>query len=97
MCGETVPQSMRMHSFVKVRPPGGSGAGMPNGFRIDRPVSAMVVPAGKEPDSGAPPQTAPVLTKFFEQFEAEHDVTVFASFGALDVNDHPLLVEVAEF
>jgi hypothetical protein len=38
----------------------------------------------------------PVLTKFFEQFGAEHNVAVFASLGALDVNDHPLLVEVAE-
>src|ERR1700751_2699731 len=96
MCGEAVPQSMRMHSFLKAGPPGSSGAGMPDGFRIDRLIPAMVVLAGKEPDFGASPQRAPWLQKFFEQFGAEHHVALFPPLAALDVNDHPLLVEVAE-
>src|SRR5215469_14285734 len=53
--GKTVPESMRMHSFLKAGPPGGLGAGMPNGFRIDRLIPAMVDLAGKEPDFGASP------------------------------------------
>jgi hypothetical protein len=37
-----------------------------------------------------------MLTEFFKQFRAEHHVAVFASLAALDVNDHPLAVDIAE-
>ncbi len=38
----------------------------------------------------------PVLPELFEQLGTEHHVPVFAPLAALDVNDHPLLVDVAE-
>src|SRR6516162_3003312 len=96
MCGKAMPQRVRMYWFLNPRPPGRLVAGMPNGFPIDRLISAMVDLAGKEPGSGSGAQTVPVLTKFFEQPGTEHHVAVLASLAALDVNHHALLVEVAE-
>ncbi len=42
-------------------------------------------------------QAAPVLTQYFEQFWAEHDIAIFAALAALDVNHHALAVDVADF
>ena len=36
-------------------------------------------------------------TQFVEQFWAEHDVAISAPFAALDVNDHPFAIDVADF
>jgi hypothetical protein len=46
-------QGVRMHAFLKAGPLRGLVAGMSNGFRIDGPISAMVVLAGKEPHFGS--------------------------------------------
>jgi hypothetical protein len=71
-------------------------AGMPDRFRIDRLITAMVMVARKEPDLGFSPQAMPVFTEFFEQLSTEHHVSVFASLAPLDVNHHALAVDIAE-
>jgi hypothetical protein len=55
---------------------GGLLACMPNRFRIDRPIRAVVVVARKEPDPGSLPYAAPVLTKLLEQRKTKHHVPV---------------------
>ena len=42
-------------------------------------------------------QAAPVLPESFQQLWAEHHIAVFAAFTALDVDDHALTVDVADF
>jgi hypothetical protein len=57
----------------------------------------VILATGEEPDSGFSPQAVPVSAEFREQLGAEHDVAVFAPFAALDVHNHALLVDVADF
>ena len=52
---------------------------------------------GNSQTLGVPPQAAPVCAEFLQQFGAEHDVAVFASFAALNVDHHSLAVDVADF
>ena len=46
-----VRKRVRMNTFLDASLLGGLLARMPNGFRIDRVIGAMVVVARKEPDS----------------------------------------------
>ena len=72
-------------------------AGIARCFRIDRRITAMVAIAWKQPYAGFSRQAAPVLAQFFEQFWAEHHISVNASLAALNVNHHPFAVDVADF
>ncbi len=55
MGGKTMPQRVGMDSFLDARFLDGFMTGMPNRFRIDRLIAAMVVMARKEPDPGSWP------------------------------------------
>jgi hypothetical protein len=68
---------------------------MPNCFRIDGLITAMVLVARKEPGPGCS-QAMPVFPEFWEQLRTEHHVAVLASLAALDVHDHALAVDIAE-
>ena len=57
----------------------------------------MILATGEEPDSGFSPQAVPVSAEFREQLGAEHDVAVLASLATLDVYDHALGIDVADF
>ena len=70
-------------------------AGIPDDLAVDRRIGVVVV--GKQPDSWLSLQAAPVLAQSFEEFRAEHDIPVSAPLAALDVNDHALAVNVADF
>src|ERR1700751_5102040 len=56
----------------------------------------MPLPTGKQPGCGLVPQLAPVDTQGFEQRWAEHYVAVLAPLAALNMDDHPLTVYVAD-
>src|SRR5712692_9881087 len=56
----------------------------------------MPAVAWKQPYAGLSPQAAPVSLEFVEQLWAEQNITVFATFTALDVNHHALAVHVAD-
>jgi hypothetical protein len=71
-------------------------ASAPDHVRRDRVAGSVPAISGKQPDPGWPPQAAPVCAEFLQQFGAEHDVAVFASFAALNVDDHPLAVDIAD-
>ena len=60
-------------------------------------VAGVPAVAGKQPGAGLAPEAAPVLAQCFEQFGAEHDVAIFASLAALDVDHHALAIDVADF
>ena len=57
----------------------------------------MPAVAWKQPCAGLSPQAAPVSLEFVEQFWAEQNIAVFATFTALDVDHHALAVHVADF
>jgi len=42
-------------------------------------------------------EAAPVIPERVEQLRAEHDVPVFASFAALNVDHHSRAVDIADF
>ena len=50
---QIVPKRVRMDAFLDTCSLGGVMTRMPNGFRIDRVISAMVVKAREEPDLGS--------------------------------------------
>src|SRR5438876_6970552 len=97
MCGEAVPQRMGVHVFLEARLLGGFFASVPDHLGGDRPITGMPAVAWKQPCAGLSPQAAPVSLEFVEQFWAEQNIAVFATFTALDVDHHALAVHVADF
>src|SRR5271157_5113394 len=53
----------------------------------------MPTTTGEEPGLGL--QFAPVLAQGFQQDGAEHDVPILTALATLDVDDHPLTIDVA--
>ena len=76
MRGKTVAQSMGMDTFLDARSLGGVMTRMPNGFRIDREISAVAVVAVKEPHTGFSLQAVPMCLELFEEHGTEHDVAI---------------------
>jgi hypothetical protein len=52
MSGEAVTKQMGVDAFLDTRSLGGLMTGVPNGFHVDRPITAIV--AGKQPGAGFP-------------------------------------------
>src|SRR5882724_9748840 len=97
MCGKTMAQRVRMDFFLDARSLGSFLTGVPRCFRIDGLITVVPAVAWKQPYAGLSPQAAPVLAQFFEQLGAEHHISIYASLAALNVNHHPLAVDVAGF
>src|SRR5258707_13914229 len=97
MCGEAVPQRMWVHVFLEARSLGGFLASVPDHLGVDRRITGMPAVTWKQPCAWLALQSAPVLTQCLEQFWAEHDIPVFASLSALDVNHHAFAIDVADF
>src|SRR5713226_3772311 len=97
MSGEAVAQDVWVYSLFDACSLGRLLAGIARCFRIDRLATAVPAVAWKEPDAGFSRQAAPVLAQFFEQFQAEHHIAIDASLPALNVNHHPLAIDVADF
>src|SRR5260370_26168808 len=97
MCGEAVPQRMWVHLFLEARSLGGFFASVPDHLGGDRGISGMPAVAWKQPYAVLSPQAAPVALEFVEQLWAGQNITVFATFTALDVNDHAVAVLGAAF
>jgi hypothetical protein len=57
----------------------------------------MPTVSGKQPLARLATESTPVRAQCIEQLGAEHDIAIFASLATLDVNDHPLAVDVADF
>src|SRR5215471_5135866 len=96
MGGKAVSQSVGMDAFRDASSLGGSTTRMPNGFCVDRLITAMILCAWKEPDAGFLRQPLPVLAQFVEQLRTEHYVAIFAPLAASDVNHHALAVDVGD-
>jgi len=90
-------QRVGMNSFREARALSCFLAGMPDGFGIDGLIAAMILVAGKEPDSGFSPQAVPVLAEFVKELGAEHHIAVLATFTASDVKNHALTVDIPDF
>src|SRR5260370_15866381 len=97
MCGEAVPQRMWVQLLLEARSLSGFFASVPDHFGGDRGITGMPAVAWKQPYAGLSPQAAPVLLEFVEQFWAEQNIAIFATFTALDVDHHALAVHVANF
>src|SRR5437588_6758922 len=96
MGSEAMSKHVGMDTNLDSRSLGGVLARMPNGFRIDRPIRAVMAVARKKPDPGSLPYTVPMLTKLPEQHWTEHHVAVLAPLAAFDMNHHALAVDVRE-
>src|SRR6266849_9509055 len=96
MRSKTVAKRVRMDAFLDARSLGGVMTSMPNGFRIDGQISAVAMVAVKEPHAGFSLQAVPMCVEFFEEHGTEHDIAIFASLAALDVNHHALVVDITD-
>lgn len=95
MSGKTVTQGVGMNAFLEARALRGFPTRVPNGFRVDRPILAIV--AGKQPGAGFPVIATPLGAECREELGTEHDIAIFAALAAVDVHDHALTVDVADF
>src|SRR5947208_15962344 len=71
-------------------------ASVARSFGMHGLIAAVPAISGKQPDTGSFAQPPPVCAEFFEQYRAEHDVAILATFAALDVENHALAVHVAD-
>src|SRR5713101_4571738 len=97
MRSETVTQRVGMDLFLDARALNRFLARVPGCFRIDGLITVVPTVAWKQPFAGLSRQAAPVLAQFFQKFWAEHHIAISASLAALNVNHHPLAVDVADF
>src|SRR6266567_7816638 len=94
---ETMAQSVGMNApVVEAGAFGSDLAGRPEDLGSDRVACRVPAVAGEEPLLGLAPESAPVRAQFFQQLGAEHDVAVLAALALVDVNHHPLAVDVAD-
>jgi hypothetical protein len=87
--GKCMPQTMRSDGFGNAATIVSSLASPHNCSRAD--MLARLIP-GKQPSLGS--CHAPPLAKNFQQFDREHDVTIFLAFALLDADDHSLTIDV---
>src|SRR5258707_12144818 len=97
MRGEAVTQRVGMDLFLDARSLGSLLTGVPRCFRIDGLITVVPTVAWKQPYAGLSRQAAPVPAQFFQKFRAEHHIAISASLAPLNVNHHPLAVDVADF
>src|ERR1700730_4849333 len=97
MRGEAVAQSVRVQIFLDARSLSGFLARIPNRFRVDRPITAMVAVARKQPYASLSSQPGPVLAELLEQLWTEQHIAIFAPLATLDVNHHAFAVHIADF
>src|SRR6266704_3588562 len=97
MRGEAVAQRVRVYGFRESGPSSSSFTGMVDRLGSDGPITGVSMPARKQPDTGLSAQPVPVLPEFVKQLWAEQHISVSAAFAALDVNDHALAVDIADF
>src|SRR3990167_11277926 len=97
MGGEAVPQGVRSDALVDVRGLSGLDDDAVELARADRSRSAL---AGEEPAIGNEeallPSGAPPVAEQQEQAFGQHRVAVASAFTALDPEQHPLAVDVAD-
>src|ERR1051325_33342 len=97
MRGEAVPQRMRRHPLLDPCRLGGGvdGAVQSAGReRLDR-VTPREQPAAWQ-QHAEPPALPPPGTQQFEQLRRQHGVAIFAPLAALDPQQHPLRVDIAD-
>src|SRR5258708_2093475 len=97
MRGKAVAQRVRMHTVRKAGPPRSSFASMVDHLGSDGLIAGMTTITRKQPHARFSSQPVPVLPEFVEQLCAEQHIAVFATFTALDVDDHALTVDVTYF
>ena len=97
MRGETVPERVWVHVFLYSRSLGSFLTRIPNRFRIDRLIPAVMVVAWKQPGNRSSTQAVTMCTEFFEQLHTEHDIAIFATLATLDTNHHALAIDVSDF
>src|ERR1019366_5603275 len=93
MCGEAVPQSVRMDvPVIEAGSFSSNLAAPPWNLGCYRMAGCVPAVAGKQPLLRLAPETAPVSAQLFEHLRAEHYIAVLASRALPDVNHHPLAV-----
>jgi len=88
-------QRVGVHPFFETCPLRREEAGVPDGLRPDRLRGRMMATSWEEPHLGL--EVAPVLPQALQQDGAEHHVSIFPAFAALDVHDHARAVDIKDF
>ena len=94
--GEAVTEHVGIHLLLNPGAAGGILAGVARGLRIHGLIATVPAISGKQPDTGFFAQPPPVCAEFFEQDGTKHHVAILATFAALDVDHHPLAIDVAD-
>src|SRR5260370_2933172 len=86
-----------MHDLLEGSPSSSSFTGLVDRLGSDGAITAVSMPARKQPYTGLSVQSAPVLPELVEQLWTEQHIPISAAFAALDVNHHALTRDVAYF
>src|SRR5271166_846438 len=74
----------------------GLAAGVVNGLGGDRMIRCMAESPREQPLGRLALESSPILAQGIQQLGAEHDVTILASLAPLNVDDHPLAINIAD-
>ena len=97
MCGEAMTQSVRVDApMLKARTFSSYLAGSPEDLGGDGITCRVPAVAGEQPLLRLAPETSPIDAKFLQQLRAEHDIAVLAALALLDMDNHPLAVDVTD-
>src|SRR5205814_7408029 len=95
MSGKAVPQSVRMDLISQSGSCSSFPTSLPDDLAGNGPFPGVPTVARKQPEFRSLSQSAKVVPQFLQEFWAEHDITVFATLSALDVNNHSLAIDIA--
>src|ERR1019366_3983175 len=97
VCGETMPQGVGMDApVIEACAFSGDLTGRPEDLGGHRTAGCVPAVSGKQPLLRLAPEAAPVSAQLFEQLRTEHDIAVLAALALVDMNHHPLAVDVAD-
>ena len=93
---EAMPKCVRVNVSAQACSFRSRPAGQPHDFGLDGRLAGVPAIAGEQPHFGSASQAAPVMPQLFQEFRAEHDVSILAAFSALDMHHHTLFIDVAD-
>src|ERR1039458_6958227 len=94
-----VAEGMRPKAFRESRSARALAAGMPHGLVRDRPLllACRFEPCGEQVDSRLHSANAPIVPQLCEQLRRQWEFPVARVLALVDVDDHALAVDVANF
>src|SRR5258707_9687999 len=97
MSGEAMAQGVWVYVFLDTRSLRGVVARMPNHFRSNWLIPAVMAVALKRPNTWVSVQPVAMVAERLDNFWIKHDIPVFSTLNFSDLNHHALAVDILNF